>query len=162
MNRDYRTSFYAGLSSKIRSRNPSIAVGTDLIVGFPGETDTNFEETCDFILKQSFSRIHVFRFSPRPGTKAAELPDRIAGNIQETRSRIVQQIAAGTASEYAGRFLGRTVQVLFEDQNQAVWSGLSGEYLRVRTSSELDLNNRMRQVLITEIDGNYLRGKLLL
>ncbi len=162
MNRGYDTSFYARLLSKIRARNPLIGIGTDIIVGFPGETEAGFETARDFILQQNFSRIHVFRFSPRPGTKAATLPERIPKKVQETRSQIVQQIATGSAVAFARKFTGRQVRVLFEEQEQSVWSGLSGEYLRVRAESELNLQNSLRMVSVSKANGSDLEGELLL
>jgi threonylcarbamoyladenosine tRNA methylthiotransferase MtaB len=162
MNRGYETSFYAGLLSKIRSRNPLMGIGTDLIVGFPGETDADFEMTCDFLWQQNFSRVHIFRFSPRPGTKAAGFPERIPKKIQESRSQIVQRIAAGTAAAFARKFVGQTVQVLFEERENGTWAGLSGEYLRIHVSSELNLQNSLRPVVISQMNGNDLEGELLL
>lgn len=162
MNRGYVTSYYAGLLSNIRTRNPLMGIGTDLIVGFPGETDTDFEATRDFVYQQNFSRIHVFRYSARPGTKAAALPDRIPKKVQETRSQIIQQLSAETAVAFSRKFMGRTVQVLFEEQEQAVWTGLTGEYLRVRTGSELNLRNSLRSVSVFKVSENDLEGELLL
>lgn len=161
MNRGYQISYYAELLSKIRNRNPLIGIGTDLIVGFPGETDEDFKATCEFIEQQNFSRIHSFRYSVRPGTRAAALPDRIPKKVQEERSRIVQQLAAKTATQFAKRFIGRTVKVLFEERKGLVWSGLSGEYLRVRTDSGLDLHNSLRLVTVLKTHGNELEGELL-
>lgn len=162
MNRGYQTSYYAELLSKVRARNPFMGIGTDLIVGFPGETDTDFKTTLDFIEQQKFSRIHCFRFSVRPGTKAAALPDRIPKKVQEERSRIVQLLAARTATHFAEKFTGRIVQVLFEERIGPVWTGLSGEYLRVRISSELNLHNSLRLVSVYKTHQNDLEGKLLL
>jgi threonylcarbamoyladenosine tRNA methylthiotransferase MtaB len=162
MSRGYQTSFYAGLLNKIRSLNPLMGIGTDLIVGFPGETESDFQATYDFIIQQNFSRIHVFRYSPRPGTRAADFPDRIPKKVQESRSRVVQQLAAGSAADFAKRFMGRPVRVLFEEQEQSVWTGLSGEYLRVRTRSELDLQNNIGWISVSNVDGNVLEGDLLL
>lgn len=162
MNRGYVTSYYAGLISNIRKRNPLMGIGTDLIVGFPGETDTDFEVTRDFVFEQNFSRIHVFRFSPRPGTKAADLPVPIPKEVQEARSQIIQQLSAGTAAAFARKFIGRTVQVLFEEQKSTVWTGLTGEYLRFRIVSELNLRNSLWPVTVSKVNGNDLEGKLLL
>lgn len=162
MNRDYRTAFYAGLLSNIRARNPLMGIGTDLIVGFPGETEADFQVTRDFILHQNFSRIHVFRFSPRPGTQAATLPDRVPKKVQEARSQIVQQLAAGTAAAFARKFMEKPVRVLFEEQERGVWTGLSGEYLRVHIHSELNLRNSLRMVAVSKVNGNDLEGELLL
>lgn len=162
MNRGYTTTDYQRLLERIRKLNPLIAVGTDLIIGFPGETENHFAEICDFVSQQGFSRIHVFRFSPRQGTKAFEMTDRISPEIQVYRSDIIQQIAARSASEYAQQFKEKSVRVLFEEQRNGIWSGFSSEYLRVETNSDQDLKNCFRGVEISQNAGNNLIGHLLL
>ncbi len=159
MNRGYDTAYYAELLRKIRQQNPLMAIGTDLIVGFPGETESDFEETRRFISAQSFSRIHVFRFSPRPGTKAAGLPGRVPKKIQQSRSGEIQEIAAASSLAYARKFSGNPVQVLFEEPQADGYLGLSGEYLKVWVQTGADLRNQLQQVFITEISGEYLVGK---
>ncbi|MGE5582252.1 MAG: tRNA (N(6)-L-threonylcarbamoyladenosine(37)-C(2))-methylthiotransferase MtaB [Bacillota bacterium] len=161
MNRNYSLSFFANLINKIRAQNPLVAVGTDLIVGFPGESEEDFSATCNFIKEQAFSRIHVFRYSPRQGTPAAGFPGRIPKAVQEERSRLVQKIAADLAAGYARKFLHKSVEVLFEEQLGTCWSGLSGEYLRVLVAAEENLKNSLKTVVIKEIDGQQLRGSLI-
>ncbi len=158
MNRDYTLSYYSGLLNRIRSVNPLIAIGTDLIVGFPGETELDFQGACEFIQEQAFSRVHVFRFSPRKGTPAATFSGRVPGQIQEERSRRVQKIALKTGSDYARKFIGKQVEVLFEEKAPAGWIGLSGEYLRTEVLTDADLKNIVKNVLINGISGNILKG----
>jgi threonylcarbamoyladenosine tRNA methylthiotransferase MtaB len=161
MNRRYDTKEYSHLLARIREREPLISVGTDLIVGFPGETVADFEETTAFMKQQAFSRVHVFRFSPRRGTQAAELPERVPKKIQEERSKIIQQIAAQTGDTYARKLVGSNVEALFEKQVNSEWSGLTGEYLRVKIISDLDLKNCLRFVLAEGYTGEYLQGRLV-
>ncbi|MGE5606358.1 MAG: tRNA (N(6)-L-threonylcarbamoyladenosine(37)-C(2))-methylthiotransferase MtaB [Bacteroidota bacterium] len=158
MNRHYTLAYYSDHLKQIRLENPLIAIGTDLIVGFPGETGPDFEDTCNFIKEQAFSRIHVFRFSPRKGTPAASFSGRVPGRIQEERSREIQGIAFQSASNYAQKFLGNQVEVLFEETTASGWTGLSGEYLRTEVTTEADLKNKIKKVLITGVSGNILRG----
>ncbi len=162
MNRGYDTAGYADLLTKIRDRNPLMAIGTDVITGFPGETEAYFEVVCDFIIKQNFSRIHVFRFSPRPGTKAAGFSEPVSQKTKETRSAIIRQIAERSATKYARQFIGKPVRVLFEEREGDGWSGLSGEYLRVWVGSKQDLKNSLQPVFITGGCGSQLTGKLQL
>jgi threonylcarbamoyladenosine tRNA methylthiotransferase MtaB len=128
-------------------------------VGFPGETDSDFEDTCSFLIEQSFSRIHVFRFSPRKGTPAASFPGRVPGGIQEERSRKVQAIALRSSSDYARKFLGKQAEVLLEEKTDAGWTGLTGEYLRAEVTTKEDLKNSIKTLLITGVSGNILKGK---
>lgn len=159
MNRHYTVAYYSRLLNRIRRENPLIAIGADLIVGFPGETDSDFEDTCNFLIEQSFSRIHVFRFSPRKGTPAASFPGRVPGGIQEERSRKVQAIALRSSSDYARKFLGKQAEVLLEEKTDAGWTGLTGEYLRAEVTTKEDLKNSIKTLLITGVSGNILKGK---
>lgn len=158
MNRGYDTGYFAGLLEKLRRLNPMIAIGTDLIVGFPGETEEDFLATCNFVRKQGFSRIHVFRYSPRQGTPASTFPGRVPRIVQEERSKKIQEIANHSFLEYAQKFLGVTVEVLFEEQKPFGWSGLSGEYLRVETKTGLNLKNFFVPVCLDELTQSSFIG----
>lgn len=158
MNRHYSLNYYQNLLWRIRSGNPLVAIGTDLIVGFPGETEEDFKRTCQFIEEQAFSRIHVFRFSARKGTAAASLPNKVPGEVKEERSKRVQEIASKAAADYAGKFIGRSVETLFEEKTGSRWTGLSGEYLRTEIVTNADLKNKLKKVLVTGISGNILEG----
>lgn len=158
MNRHYSLNYYQNLLWRIRSGNPLVAIGTDLIVGFPGETEEDFERACQFIEEQAFSRIHVFRFSARKGTAAASLPNKVPGEVKEERSKRVQEIASKAAADYAGKFIGRSVETLFEEKTGSRWTGLSGEYLRTEIVTNADLKNKLKKVLVTGISGNILEG----
>jgi threonylcarbamoyladenosine tRNA methylthiotransferase MtaB len=162
MRRNYDLAYFADLVERVRSKNHLIAIGTDLIVGFPGETDTDFTVTCNFIKEQKFSRIHVFRFSPRSGTPTAEMPEKVTKAIQEERSRVVKQIATESAQQFAKQFIDRSVEALFEERTFDGWSGLSGEYLRVIATSELDLKNTLQTIQINRLKNDQLIGSLIL
>lgn len=161
MNRGYRLDYFRDLLQELRSMNPLIGIGTDLIVGFPGETDEDFENTLEFVKEQRFSKMHVFRYSPRKGTPATMLPDRVPGKIQEERSRRISEIALQMSRAFADRFIGRTVEVLFEEREGLYWTGLSGEYIPVKAESGQDLKNKVCQVKITENEGERLIGVLI-
>jgi threonylcarbamoyladenosine tRNA methylthiotransferase MtaB len=161
MNRHYNLEYYAGLMENLRKSNPQLAIGTDLIVGFPGETESDFNSSCDFLTRLALSRIHVFRYSPRPGTPAARLPDRVPKAIQEARSQRIRSIAAGSRLNYIRGFCGKTVEVLFEERSGSRWSGLSGEYLRVAVENERELRNVLAQVAVSGNTGDNLVGKII-
>ncbi len=158
MNRRYSLQDYAETLKNLRSVNPLVAIGTDLIVGFPTETTEDFGDMADFVKAQAFSRIHVFRYSPRQGTPAAKLSGRIVIAEQERRSRMIQTIATESSSAYARNFVGKKVQVLFEEQSAADWEGLSSEYLRVKVASHANLQNQLVPVEIIESIEDNLRG----
>jgi threonylcarbamoyladenosine tRNA methylthiotransferase MtaB len=158
MNRRYDTAWFARLLAQLRTMNPLISIGTDLIVGFPGETDADFEMARCFVATQQFSRIHVFRFSPRCGTPAAELSERVPRTVQEERSRAIRELAVESECEYMKRFMGRTVETVFEKKTSAGWEGLSGEYLRIFTKDRRDLADRLCRVAVTGVGENCLIG----
>jgi threonylcarbamoyladenosine tRNA methylthiotransferase MtaB len=160
MNRGYNLAFFKELTGRLRSGNPLVGIGTDLIVGFPGETEENFRETVDFLEEQAFSRIHVFRYSPRKGTPAASMVGRIPKSVQEERSHEVIRLAMQTGLRYASRFLDRTVEVLFEEAENCIWTGLSGEYLTVQVKSDRHLRNQVYPVKIIGIAEEHLIGAL--
>lgn len=147
MGRRYDTGDFSEAVRLIRERTPDAAITTDAIVGFPEETDAQFEESLSFCRGMAFARIHVFPFSPRPGTGAARLPGRVnAGTMKERRGRM-QALAAESARAYRQRFSGRRLQVLWEQRDaDGLWSGLTGNYLRLRTRSDRDLTNRLTEV----------------
>jgi len=158
MNRVYNTAYYDKLLAQIRELNPLMGIGTDLIVGFPGETEADFEETRRFVKAQAFSRAHVFRYSPRRGTPAAALPGRVAKAKQEERSREITAITSATAHNFAAMFTGRGVEVLFEEKKGRFWTGLSSEYLRVETNFTENPGNNFQVVTVNGVNGNILSG----
>ncbi|HYH01728.1 MAG TPA: tRNA (N(6)-L-threonylcarbamoyladenosine(37)-C(2))-methylthiotransferase MtaB [Bacillota bacterium] len=161
MNRDYTLQDYASLLRKLRAGNPQIAIGTDLIVGFPGETAEDFVSTCNFIADQFLSKIHVFRYSPRKGTPAAGFANRVSKAVQEERSKTIAAIAAEMNFNYMRQFVGNTVSVLFEESSAKTWSGFTGEYIRMEVATDQELRNTLKQVLVTGVQQNNLVGKII-
>jgi len=131
MGRKYDTDTVYEAISSLRRLFPNCGITADIIVGFPGETDAEFEQTLGFIKSAAFSDMHIFPFSSRPGTQAADMPEQIAKTIKQERARIV----AATAEEMAYGFrlsqIGRTVGVLFEHNRGGYWTGHSGNYIEV-------------------------------
>ncbi|NLW10325.1 MAG: tRNA (N(6)-L-threonylcarbamoyladenosine(37)-C(2))-methylthiotransferase MtaB [Firmicutes bacterium] len=133
MNRPYTPEEYARLLADLRRHLPDLAVSTDLMVGFPGESEEEFQETLDFLEKQEFSRVHVFPFSPREGTRAAEMPGHLPRRVIEERKKAALAVAGRVAAGYRQGLLGKTEEVLVEEETApGCWEGLSGRYLRVR------------------------------
>jgi threonylcarbamoyladenosine tRNA methylthiotransferase MtaB len=148
---------FAALLAAARERIPGVAISTDIIVGFPGEDDAEFEESIAFVGDCAFSRLHVFRYSAREGTAAATMPGRIDDQALQERSRRMHELGAQLEEGFRRDQLGRTVDVLWESSEPFAsglrWSGLTDTYQRVitETSEETDLQNRVTR---TELVGS--------
>ncbi len=151
MKRRYTTGDYQQAVALIRGMVPQVAITTDIIVGFPGETEAEFEESFEFCRQMQFSRIHVFAYSPRQGTEAALMPDRVGDRVKRERSQRMLALAKDSAQSFRRRFLGKTVKVLWEKQTGGIWSGLTDNYIRVYTRSSEDLTNKLLLVKMTEL-----------
>ena len=134
--------------------------GTDLIVGFPGETEEEFVQTLDFIQKCAFSSMHIFPYSKRPGTPAAQRPDQILNHVKEERAHRAAAVAGAMEQRYLSRWLGETVSVLFEEQRDGAWHGYTTRYVPVCVESEENLHNCLRDVHISSVEKGALRGEL--
>jgi threonylcarbamoyladenosine tRNA methylthiotransferase MtaB len=147
MRRRYDTEEYGQAVSLIRRNVSDAAITTDIIVGFPGETDDDFEESYRFCQRMEFARIHVFPFSARSGTEAAPMPGQIDSRMKKKRSDSMLALAEESARSFRQRFSGRTMTVLWEQRTgDYIWSGVTGNYIRVFTESKEDLNNRLMPV----------------
>ncbi len=158
---------YAALVDRIRTAVADIAVSTDVMVGFPGESADEFSQSIAFVERMEFSRLHVFRYSRRPGTAAATMPDQVEGSLVQERSRRMRELAKRLQMRFNQRFVGHTVPVLWETWKLAQaarrrWSGLTGNYIRVLAESadQLDLVNRVTSVELTEAIPGALIGRL--
>jgi threonylcarbamoyladenosine tRNA methylthiotransferase MtaB len=151
MKRRYSTADYSRIVSLIREEVPDVAVTTDVIVGFPGESDEEFRETIDFCRQTQFARIHVFPFSPRPGTEAADMPQQVPASVKKQRSQEMLALAGKSVRSFQQRFLGRTMDVLWEKRSGGVWSGLTGNYIKVYTRNDEDLTNRLLPMQLVKI-----------
>lgn len=165
MRRRYDTGAFARALASIRAAVPDVAVTTDVIVGFPGETDAEFEETLAFCRGAEFAAIHVFPYSRRSGTVAARMPQQVAALVKRERTRRLLALAAESARRYREQFIGRVETVLWErcrgGGNLPMWEGLTDTYLRVTAPSERDLRNRLTPArLLSQARGGFL-GEVL-
>ncbi len=149
MRRPYGPGEFLATVGKIREKLPEAAVTTDVIVGFPGETEAEFAETCDFVRKVGFSKLHVFCYSKRKGTEAAGMSGQVPESVKKDRARVLSGIGEGLRQAYAERFLGQKLKVLFEEKKGSSWVGLSSNYLRIRKRSKKDLRNKMELVEVS-------------
>ena len=165
MSRRCRSGEFLDLVKAARQKIPEFNVTTDIIVGFPGETETEWQQTLDFVEQARFGHVHIFAFSPRSGTKAAYLDNPVARDIKRQRSEQLHHLAAQLATENAQGQQGKTVQVLVEGNpdkknGQFLYSGYTPNYLRVRFPSAENLENRIVSVTINQFDGKTLQGSL--
>ncbi len=163
MARRISTADFAELVTAARTRIPDLALTTDVIVGFPGESESAFEESYRFVEAMDFARLHVFPYSPRPGTAAARMPDQVPVEVKAARSRTLRQLGARQARAFHQRFLGRTMPVLWEaPKDDGEWRGLTDNYLTVTTASTDSLTNRVTQTRLIRAVGLELRGEVVL
>ncbi len=135
MNRHYTTAEFARLIENVEREVPGIAVSTDIIVGFPGETEELFADGLRFVEKMNFSRMHVFPYSRRTGTPAAKRKDQVPEPVKKERVHRMQALADRKAEEFHRMFLGKKMRVLFETEKDGVTDGLTDNYIRVYTES---------------------------
>lgn len=165
MGRRITPAAFANLIHQARSFIPGIAITTDIITGFPGETETEFSESLDFVREMDFSNGHVFTYSARPGTVAASLPDQVPHAISKERNARMREIFLKSSLTYQEKYLGHNLQVLWEKLtpvNGALWklSGLTDNYLRVFAKSTSPCYNQIMNVHITGIDHGELVGEI--
>ncbi len=162
MNRKYSKTEYSKIMKDIRNIFDNPAVTTDLIVGFPGETDELFEETLLFIKKMTFKDIHVFRYSKRKGTAAAELPDHVNPSVVKSRSNAAMECAIECAEDFAKTQIGKKEQVLFEGVcKDGIWEGHCMNFMKVRVKSKEYLSGQIRQVRLDCADGDVTCGEIV-
>jgi len=165
MRRRYDTAAYARALDRIREAVPDAAITTDVIAGFPGETDAEFEETIAFCRRAEFAAIHVFPYSQRSGTVAAKMPQQVPALVRRERTQRLLALAAESARRYRERFLGRVEHVLWERCRNSgaipLWEGLTDTYLRVTAPCERDLHNRLTPArLLSQTSSGFL-GEVL-
>jgi len=161
MKRRYTISDYQKAVSSIRALVPDAAITTDIIVGFPGETDEEFQESYEFCQKIGFARIHVFPYSPRQGTEAAKMPANLTNSARTQRNQNLGALATECAQNYRHGFLGRKMSVLWEKQSGGIWSGHTGNYIKVYTRSNEDLRNKILPVKLIKIYKDGVWGEVI-
>lgn len=158
MNRHYRLQEFIDLIDGLREKIPGLALTTDLIVGFPGETEELFCETLDTLRRLRFSGIHVFPYSRRTGTPAASYPDQISAAVKKERVHRVETLEKDISREFRSAFVGKTVRVLAEEEKDGLFEGLSDEYIRVRIQGAQVRRGGLYRVRIGSVTENGLTG----
>jgi threonylcarbamoyladenosine tRNA methylthiotransferase MtaB len=161
MKRRYTVADYRRAVALIRNVVPDAAITTDVLVGFPGETDAEFRETLDFCREMQFARIHVFPFSPRPGTAAAVMPQQISDALKKERSEQMLALSKESVKAFQQKFIGRTMDVLWEQQSNGIWSGLTGNYIKVYAKGSEDLANLITPVKLVKLYRDGVWGEVV-
>ncbi len=147
MNRKYNLDEFATILNKIRSIRPDIAITTDIIVGFPGESEIDFQQTIKMAKEFSFAKIHVFPYSERKGTKAMELPDHLDPAIKKQRSRQLVSLSNQLERAYANKFIGKQLEVLFEEYKDGYSIGHTSNYLKIKVFAKIEPNTFHKVIL---------------
>jgi threonylcarbamoyladenosine tRNA methylthiotransferase MtaB len=159
MRRNYDTVYYRDLLQRVRERLPEAALGSDIIVAFPGESDAQFERSLEYFASLALTYFHVFPYSPRRGTVAASLGDHVPGPVKKQRARRMRELGARKKSEFCAGFIGRRVSVLIEDKVEKQTGrrrGFSRNYLPVAVAGADDFFNRELDVRIDRYGGGWL------
>lgn len=164
MNRPYDIPFYRSVIEKIKSAQPDTAIGADVIVGFPGETDEQFEQTRAFIESLPLTYLHVFTYSARPGTAAAGMPDQVRGQIRKERNHILRAISGRKRAAFAQNMVGKQLEVVIEQFAEASGDKLSAitdNYLRAEVAGFPGLIDSVAKIQVTNAHGTTLHGELV-
>jgi threonylcarbamoyladenosine tRNA methylthiotransferase MtaB len=162
MRRRYSALEYAGAIDSLRRAIPDVAITTDVIAGFPGETDAEFEETYAFCRERAFAAMHVFPYSQRQGTSAVKLPGQVPEPLKKARVHRLIALGEELSRSYQQRFLGSTASVLWEIQRDGAWEGLTDTYIRVRIPAcGEDLHNRLTAVRLTALSEDGMQGEVM-
>ena len=163
MKRRYFLDDYQAAVSLIRETMPGAAITTDIMVGFPGETDEEFEESYRFCQQAGFANIHVFPFSPRPGTEANKMPNQVKDQVKRERAHRMLKLAEYCRYSFCQQFLGQTMPVLWERETNSaadIYSGLTDNYIKVFAHSEKTLTNTIVPVKLVSFHNKVMWGKL--
>ena len=162
MRRKYDSSFYEQLVSKLKSDYPDAGVGADIIVGHPGESDEDFNETVKFLERVPITHFHVFPYSKRKNTTAAKEEDHIQHHIKKSRVQAIVELGEKKLLQFSNDQLGKEASVLFERQDdEGLWEGYTSNFIRVKVSSNLDLKNSIKRVLLKTIESSQVFAEVL-
>jgi threonylcarbamoyladenosine tRNA methylthiotransferase MtaB len=160
MRRRYTATQYRNAVETLRRSIPDVAITTDVIAGFPGETDAEFEECHAFCQEMAFAGVHVFPYSQRNGTAAAKMPTQVSEPVKKERVHRLIALAESMAAEYRRPFLGQTASVLWESQRDGHWEGLTDTYIRVQAPAASDLSNQITPARLIELQEGGIRGEV--
>ena len=161
MKRLYTREEYSSFIERAAQRVPGLCIGTDIMVGAPGETEADFEDTCNLLLHGPLSYAHVFKYSERDGTAALRIPDKVDAEEKNRRSAIIRRISGQKLAEYQQQHVGEVMGVLFETEENGSWSGYTENYIRVAVQTGDTLKNVIRSVRLEASCGDFMSATLM-
>ena len=161
MNRHYDTAFYRDLVTRIRKMFEKSAITTDIMVGFAGETEQEFEESLNFAKEIKFAKSHIFAYSRRSGTIAYNLPNQVTKSEKSNRSRRMIEATLSTEKEFLASQIGKTVAVLFETYDNGYIEGYTKNYSRVKVKSDISHSGEILNVTLTAVENDYCLGEIV-
>ncbi|WP_042275634.1 tRNA (N(6)-L-threonylcarbamoyladenosine(37)-C(2))-methylthiotransferase MtaB [[Clostridium] dakarense] len=162
MNRRYTTEEYKTIVDRLRENIPNVAITTDVIVGFPGETSDEFNKTYEFLKDIELSQMHIFKYSPRKGTPAATMENQIDPQMKQFRSDKLLNLNKENFNKFASKFIDKELEILFETNIvDNKYEGLTTNYIRVVVPSEKDIQGEILKVKITNVKDEYVEGMLV-
>ena len=156
MNRRYTTEEFKDITKLLRKTFEDAILTTDIIVGFPGESEEEIKKTYAFLEEIKFYKMHVFKYSPRKGTKAAVMPNQIDGNKKEERSKRLIELSNKNEKTYNQQYIGKEVEVLFEEEKDGVWQGHTKNYILAHYKTEENLENKMIKLQCQGAEQEYI------
>ena len=159
MNRRYTIEQFKVIVKLLRNAYEDVNLTTDIIVGFPGETEEKFNKTYQFLEEIKFYKMHVFKYSPRKGTKAAVMPNQISGDIKEERSRKLIELSDKNEIEYNKKYVGKEVEVLFEEEKEGIYKGHTQNYIMVYCKSDKNLDNKIVKVICKKAEKEHIEAE---
>lgn len=158
MNRKYTTEQFRTIVERLRKAYKDVILTTDIIVGFPGETDEEFNKTYEYLKEIKFYKMHIFPYSPRKGTVAAGMQNQVGGNIKEQRSKTLIELSNSNQKQYNEQYIGKEVEVLFEDRENEFYKGHTQNYILVKYKINEELENTIKKVKISTADVEYVES----
>ncbi len=163
MNRRYTSKEYEDIVNLLRDKIENVSITTDVIVGFPGETDEEFNETFEFLKRVKLTKTHIFKYSQRTGTKAYSMENQIDGTVKDKRSKILIELNKVNEENFTKSYIGKTLDVLFEEEyskEQGYYVGYTKNYIRVIAKANCDISGKILNVKIDDVQGEIAKGTL--
>ena len=162
MNRKYTTAQYKSICDGLKNHFPDVAITTDIMVGFAGETEAEFKKTCQFVKEIAFADAHIFQYSQRKGTPADKYENQVNAQVKDQRSKIIQDICETSKKEFMTKMLGKTFSVLFEQEvSEGIYEGKTGNYQNVLVNSGCDISGKYIDVTLVDIENGSFIGKIV-
>lgn len=162
MNRRYTAEEYKEIVDILRKNIENVAITTDVIVGFPGETNEEFSETLEFLKEIKLMHTHVFKYSPRKGTPAASMKNQVDPQMKNLRSSTLLALSTKNFKEFAKDYIGKTMRVLFEEKNnEGYYEGLTDNYMRIKVKSDTDIRDKFVDTVIKEAKDDFCIGEVV-